>query len=329
VDRVSRSYTGSPQPVGRDSKLAYATEGFHMTLISLTELRSSGRQTARLPAWFKVEATTGPDYLAIKRTIDRLQLHTICEEARCPNRWECWNARTATFLILGDICTRRCHYCSVATGRPLALDREEPRRIAEAVRALALRHAVVTSVNRDELADGGAGVFAETIRLIRDVNAGCTIEVLIPDFEGNADALGLVCAERPDVLNHNIETVPRLFPVLRPQGKYQRSLELLRRAKGYGLRTKSGLIVGMGETAQEVHDVLSDLRNADCDVVTIGQYLQPTRAHLPVVRFYEPDEFARLKADALAMGFAHVEASPLTRSSYHAGRHAAPSTDDH
>jgi lipoic acid synthetase len=292
-----------------------------MTLIPLTDLRSRNGQRARLPIWFNVEATTGPDYLDIRRTIDRLKLHTICEEARCPNRWECWNARTATFLILGDVCTRRCHYCSVATGRPLPLDPEEPRRIAEAARALALRHAVITSVNRDELVDGGASIFAESIRLIREVTPSCTIEVLIPDFEGNPQALDLVCAARPDVLNHNIETVPRLFPVLRPQGKYQRSLELLRRAKAYGLRTKSGLIVGMGETAEELRDVLSDLRSTGCDVVTIGQYLQPTRAHLPVVRFYAPEEFVRLKSEALAMGFAHVEASPLTRSSYHAGRH--------
>jgi lipoic acid synthetase len=294
-----------------------------MSLIPLTELRSGHVPRERLPAWFKVEAKTGPDYLDIKQTVDRLKLHTICEEARCPNRWECWNARTATFLILGDICTRRCHYCSVDTGRPLPLDRAEPRRVAEAVRALGLHHAVITSVNRDELTDGGAGIFAETIRLTRQANPGCTIEVLIPDFAGDAAALEQVSRERPDILNHNIETVPRLFPALRPQGKYARSVELLKRAKRHGLRTKSGLIVGMGETIEEVRQVLHDLRTADCDVITIGQYLQPTRAHLPVARFYEPGEFAGLRAEALAMGFAHVEASPLTRSSYHAARHAA------
>jgi lipoic acid synthetase len=293
-----------------------------MTLIPLTQLRSGGASNGRLPAWFKVEAKTGPDYLDLKQTIDRLKLHTICEEARCPNRWECWNARTATFLILGDICTRRCHYCSVETGRPQAVDPEEPRRVAEAVQALGLRHAVITSVNRDELADGGAGVFADTIRLTREHNPGCTIEVLIPDFEGNAAALEAVCRERPDILNHNIETVPRLFPALRPQGKYQRSLELLARAHARGLRTKSGLIVGMGERPDEICTVLQDVRAAGCDVVTIGQYLQPTKGHVPVVRYYEPAEFARLKAEALAMGFAHVESSPLTRSSYHAAQHA-------
>ena len=294
-----------------------------MKLIPIAQLRSGDASRERLPTWFKVEAKTGPDYLDLKHTVDRLKLHTICEEARCPNRWECWNARTATFLILGDICTRRCHYCSVETGRPLPIDRDEPRRVADAVRALRLRHAVITSVNRDELADGGAAMFADTIRLTRQENPGCTIEVLIPDFEGNAAALALVCGERPDVLNHNIETVPRLFPVLRPQGKYQRSLELLARANTAGLRTKSGLIVGMGESAEEIRQVLGDLRVVGCDVVTIGQYLQPSTAHLPVVRFYDPEEFRLLKGEALAMGFSHVEASPLTRSSYHAGEHAA------
>jgi lipoyl synthase len=293
-----------------------------MTLIPLTQLRSSGASTERLPAWFKVEAKTGPDYLDLKQTIDRLKLHTICEEARCPNRWECWNARTATFLILGDICTRRCHYCSVETGRPQAVDPEEPRRVAEAVQALGLRHAVITSVNRDELADGGAAVFADTIRLTRERNPGCTVEVLIPDFAGSASALETVCQARPDILNHNIETVPRLFPALRPQGKYQRSLELLARAHARGLRTKSGFIVGMGEGPDEISAVLQDVRAAGCDVVTIGQYLQPTKRHVPVVRYYEPAEFAHLKAEALAMGFAHVESSPLTRSSYHAAQHA-------
>ena len=293
-----------------------------MTLIPITDLRSNCASTQRLPAWFKVDAKTGPDYLELRQTIDRLNLHTICEEARCPNRWECWNARTATFLILGDICTRRCHYCSVETGRPLPVDHEEPRRIADAVHALGLRHAVITSVNRDELSDGGAAVFADTIRLTRATNPGCTIEVLIPDFEGNADALEAVCQERPDVLNHNIETVPRLFPTLRPQGKYRRSLELLARAKTQGLRTKSGLIVGMGETPDEIREVLRDLRQVGCDVVTIGQYLQPTKTHIPVVRFYDPAEFALFKHEALSMGFTHVESSPLTRSSYHAAQQA-------
>ena len=272
----------------------------------------------RLPSWFKVEAKIGQDYLDIQQTMGRLKLHTICEEARCPNRWECWNARTVTFLILGDICTRRCHYCSVKTGRPLAVDLEEPQRVAEAIQALGLRHAVITSVNRDELKDGGAEIFAETIRQVRRLSATCTIEVLIPDFEGNEAALAMICAEKPEILNHNIETVRRLFPAIRPQGKYQRSIELLRKAKQQGMTTKSGLILGMGETMDEARGVMRDLRYVQCDIMTIGQYLQPTREHLPVARFYEPTEFAALKEEGMAIGFTHVESGPLVRSSYHA-----------
>ncbi len=296
-----------------------------MSFVPLSQLRASpihdqppasGRR--RLPSWFKVQAQTGPDYLDIKRTLEQLNLHTICEEARCPNRWECWNARTATFLILGDICTRRCHYCSVETGRPLSLDKHEPSRVAEAVRALGLRHAVITSVNRDELSDGGASVFAETIKQTRRLNPTCTIEVLIPDFEGNEEALALVCTEKPEILNHNIETVRRLFPAIRPQGKYQRSIDLLAKAKQHGMKTKSGLILGMGESLDEAREVMRDLRAVHCDIITIGQYLQPTRNHLPVARFYDPSEFLLLKKEGFAMGFAHVESGPLVRSSYHA-----------
>jgi len=284
---------------------------------------SAIRSSPHLPPWFKVQVKTGPDYLDIKQTMDRLTLHTICEEARCPNRWECWNARTATFLILGDICTRRCQYCSVETGRPLAVDLEEPRRVAAAVHALGLRHAVITSVNRDELDDGGAAIFAETIRQTRALSPTCTIEVLIPDFEGNEDALVTVCAEKPDILNHNIESVRRLFPVIRPQGKYPRSIELLGRAKHLGLRTKSGLILGMGETMDEAREVMRDLRSVGCDIMTIGQYLQPTREHRPVARFYDPCEFALLKNEGMALGFTHVESGPLVRSSYHAEQQVA------
>ncbi len=284
---------------------------------------SAIRSSPHLPPWFKVQVKTGPDYLEIKQTMDRLTLHTICEEARCPNRWECWNARTATFLILGDICTRRCHYCSVETGRPLAVDLEEPRRVAAAVHALGLRHAVITSVNRDELDDGGAAIFAETIRQTRALSPTCTIEVLIPDFEGNEEALATVCAEKPDIVNHNIESVRRLFPALRPQGKYPRSIELLGRAKHLGLRTKSGLILGMGETMDEAREVMRDLRSVGCDIMTIGQYLQPTREHLPVARFYDPSEFALLKNEGMALGFTHVESGPLVRSSYHAEQQVA------
>ena len=297
-----------------------------MSFVPLGDLRASSGTNhppfepsrPRLPPWFKVHARTGPDYLEIKHTLERLSLHTICEEARCPNRWECWNARTATFLILGDICTRRCHYCSVETGRPLAVDGAEPSRVADAVRALGLRNAVITSVNRDELPDGGASVFAETIRQTKRLSPTCTIEVLIPDFEGSEAAIATVCAEKPDILNHNIETVRRLFPSIRPQGKYQRSIDLLARAKGYGVRTKSGLILGIGETLEEAREVMRELRAVACDIITIGQYLQPTRDHLPVARFYDPNEFVLLKEEGLAMGFSHVESGPLVRSSYHA-----------
>jgi len=300
-----------------------------MSFIPIDQVRSSRTPPAmdhqlsgigrpRLPSWFKIRARTGPDYLDIKQTMERLKLHTICEEARCPNVWECWNARTATFLILGDICTRRCHYCAVTTGRPVSLDREEPLRVAEAIQALGLRHAVVTSVNRDELEDGGAAIFAETIKHIRWLIPACTIEVLIPDFEGNEAALATVTAEKPDILNHNIETVRRLFPAIRPQGKYHRSIELLQKAKRMGMRTKSGLMLGMGETMDEIREVMRDLRVAECDIMTIGQYLQPTKVHLPVARFYDPSEFALLKEEGMALGFTHVESGPLVRSSYHA-----------
>ena len=291
-----------------------------MTFIPTDEIGHSGR---RLPPWFKVTIRQGPDYRDIRRTMDSLGLHTICEEARCPNVWECWNNRTATFLILGDICTRRCHYCAVTTGRPLELDREEPLRVAQAVQALGLRHAVITSVNRDELEDGGAWIFAETIRHIRRLVPPCAVEVLIPDFEGSEAALAAVVAEKPDILNHNIETVRRLFPSIRPQGKYERSLTLLDRAKRMGARTKSGLIVGMGETNEEVRGVMRDLRAVGCDIMTIGQYLRPTKQHLPVARYYHPDEFAAFKAEGLSLGFSHVESGPLVRSSYHAERQVA------
>lgn len=291
-----------------------------MTFIPTDEIGHSGR---RLPPWFKVTIRQGPDYRDIRRTMDSLGLHTICEEARCPNVWECWNNRTATFLILGDICTRRCHYCAVTTGRPLELDREEPLRVAQAVQALGLRHAVITSVNRDELEDGGAWIFAETIRHIRRLVPPCAVEVLIPDFEGSEAALAAVVAEKPDILNHNIETVRRLFPSIRPQGKYERSLTLLDRAKRMGAWTKSGLIVGMGETNEEVRGVMRDLRAVGCDIMTIGQYLRPTKQHLPVARYYHPDEFAAFKTEGLSLGFSHVESGPLVRSSYHAERQVA------
>ncbi|MEP6600590.1 MAG: lipoyl synthase [Nitrospirota bacterium] len=279
----------------------------------------------RLPSWFKVNVREGPDYSEIRRLTGALKLHTICEEAQCPNVWECWNNRTATFLILGDICTRRCHYCSVTTGRPLPLDEAEPARVAEAVKILGLRHAVITSVNRDEVADGGARVFAETIHAIRREIPTCTIEVLIPDFMGDERALDTVLGAKPNILNHNIETVPRLFPSVRPQGKYLRSIRLLHAASHKGAVTKSGLMVGLGEALGEVRAVMKDLRRTGCVILSIGQYLQPTKAHWPVMRFYEPTEFQQLKEEGLALGFQHVESGPLVRSSYHAEQQASNS----
>ena len=278
----------------------------------------------RLPSWFKVNFREGPDYQEIRRLTGALKLHTICEETHCPNVWECWNNRTATFLILGDICTRRCHYCSVTTGRPLPLDEAEPMRVAEAVKILGLRHAVITSVNRDEVPDGGARMFAETIHAIRRELPSCTIEVLIPDFMGDELALDTVLAAKPDVLNHNIETVPRLFPSVRPQGKYLRSIRLLHSASEKGAVTKSGLMVGLGETLGEVRAVMQELRETGCAILSIGQYLQPTKAHWPVIRFYEPSEFKWLKEESLALGFQHVESGPLVRSSYYAEEAVRP-----
>ena len=276
-----------------------------------------------MPPWIRVRLRQGQALARLRGLMRDATLHTVCEEARCPNLWECWNRGTATFMILGDICTRSCGFCAVKTGRPLEVDGDEPRRVAEAVRAMALKHAVVTSVNRDELPDGGAAVFAATIREIRRLNPTCTVEVLIPDFQGSEAALLTVLDAAPDLLNHNTETVPRLYPTVRPQARYDRSLDLLARAKTCGARTKTGLMVGLGETVDELLAVFSDLRDVGCDILTVGQYLQPTREHLPVVRYYAPEEFVMLKHAALALGFAHVEAGPLVRSSYHAEEQAA------
>jgi len=293
-------------------------------LVAIDEIRKSGRSgTAgvaqrRLPSWFKVRIQQGSNYLDIRHAVDQRGLHTICEEARCPNIWECWNNRTATFLILGDICTRRCHYCAVKTGRPEGLETEEPARIADAVHTLTLRHAVITSVNRDDLSDGGASIFVETIKQIRYKVPSCTIEVLIPDFQGKASALASVMEAGPDILNHNIETVSRLFPTIRPQGKFDRSLELLKGAKQRGGLTKSGLMAGLGETMGELREAMAELRKVECDILTIGQYLQPTKDHEPVHRFYTPEEFQTFKIVGLDLGFRHVESGPHVRSSYHA-----------
>jgi lipoic acid synthetase len=272
----------------------------------------------RKPEWLKARVPGGDNYSRLKSLIDKSRLHTVCEEARCPNMGECWNSGTATFMILGDVCTRSCGFCAVKTGRPEFLDKDEPRRVGEAVEIMKLRHAVITSVNRDELFDGGAQLFADTIKEIRSRVPACRIEVLIPDFVGSEQALNIVLDAQPDILNHNTETVPRLYKTVRPQAHYNRSLELLFRAKQKGFLTKSGLMLGLGETIDEVIDTMSDLREVECDILTIGQYLQPTQSHLPVERYVRPEEFAMLKQRGLEMGFRYIESGPLVRSSYHA-----------
>ena len=272
----------------------------------------------RLPAWFKVQARTGPNYIKIRRLAREMRLHTVCEEARCPNIWECWNAKTATFMILGEICTRSCGFCSVTFGKPSEQDREEPKRLADAIAALGIRHAVITSVNRDELENGGAEIFAESIQRIHEQTPDCAVEVLIPDFQGKREALEIVLSARPDVLGHNIETTPRLYRMVRPQAKYSRSLQVLSWSKQNGFLTKTGMMLGLGESLDEVRLVMCDLVEIGCDILTLGQYLQPTDRHLPVARFVAPEEFALLKKEGEEIGLGHVESGPLVRSSYHA-----------
>jgi lipoic acid synthetase len=280
-------------------------------------------ERARKPAWLKVKAPGGPEYLRLKALMREQQLHTVCEEAHCPNMGECWEAGTATFMILGDVCTRACGFCAVTSGRPDAPpDRGEARRVAYTVAQLGLTHAVVTSVNRDDQPDGGAAIFADTIRWIRRLSPGTSVEVLIPDFVGNWDALDTVLAAEPDILNHNTETVPRLYPRVRFKARYERTLELLERAAMHTPRpvTKTGIMLGLGETIDEVREVMRDLRAVEVDVLTIGQYLRPTLKHLPVVRYVPPKEFDALREEGLSLGFKHVESGPLVRSSYHAER---------
>ena len=268
---------------------------------------------------------SGDNYAELKKLMRSLQLHTVCEEARCPNIGECWNSRTATFMILGDVCTRRCMFCAVKKGAPGGIvDLDEPRRLGEAVGHLKLEHVVITSVNRDDLADGGASVFAECIAEARKNRPGCTVEVLIPDLEGNWDALAVIVQARPEVLNHNTETVPRLYRRVRPYANYQQTLNLLHTSKQLDthILTKSGLMVGLGETVTELLETMEDLRNTECDILTVGQYLSPSSRHLPIQRYYTPEEFEELKEAGIEMGFRHVESGPLVRSSYHAGEQA-------
>jgi len=274
----------------------------------------------RKPAWLKMKLPGGEGYHRLRQMVAEKRLHTVCASAKCPNIGECWSAGTATLMILGDVCTRSCGFCHIATGRPPTLDLDEPRRVGEAVAFMGLGHCVITSVNRDELPDGGAGVWAETLRQIRAQSPGTSVEVLIPDFCGDWDALQLVIDERPEILNHNVESVPRMYRVVRPQAKYPRSLELLQRCKRQGLVTKTGMMLGIGEREEEVDAVLDDLVSIGVDILTLGQYLQPTPKHLPVDRWVTPAEFDDWKRRGEAKGLRHVEAGPLVRSSYHAER---------
>ncbi|WP_337872040.1 lipoyl synthase [Ignavibacterium sp.] len=286
------------------------------------EIEQSRKEQVKRPEWLKVKLPTGENYADVKNLMRRQKLNTVCEEARCPNIAECWNHRSATFMILGDTCTRSCGFCNVKLGIPNELDINEPYRVVESVIELDLRHVVITSVNRDELKDGGATIFKECVRLIRERKPDCTVEILIPDFKGDENAFDIIMQSPPDILNHNLETVPRLYHAVRPQAKYERSLNLIRWFKDKGLKTKSGIMVGIGEKPEEVLELMKDLVAHGCDILTIGQYLQPTKAHLPVDRFVTPDEFAMYKQEGLKIGFRIVESAPLVRSSYHADQHA-------
>ena len=275
----------------------------------------------RLPPWFRIRLTTNENLADVRSLVKKKRLHTVCQSAACPNQTECWSARTATFMLLGTVCTRGCAFCNVPKGTPSGLDRDEPNRVAEAVEALRLRYAVITSVTRDDLSDGGASVFADTIKAIRLRAPGCRIEVLVPDFQGSSTSLQAVLDAKPDVLNHNVETVPSLYPTVRPQADYRRSLDLLAHAGKSGSITKTGLMLGLGEGNNEVLKVLHELRAIGCSILTLGQYLQPKKNNLKVEKFYHPNEFDSLREQALQLGFRHVVAGPLVRSSYHADKY--------
>lgn len=276
----------------------------------------------RRPEWLKVRLPSGQNYRDVLDLMRKSSLNTVCEEANCPNLAECWNNKTATFMILGDTCTRSCGFCNVKLGIPNELDLDEPRRVADSVVDLGLKHVVITSVDRDELKDGGAKIFSETVRLINEKVPDTTIEILIPDFKGNEGSFEIIMQNPPQILNHNLETVGRLYHAVRPQADYERSLKLIRWFKNRGLRTKSGIMVGIGEHKEEVIDIMKDLREHGCDIMTIGQYLQPTKNHLPVDRYVTPQEFDYYREAGLKMGFMAVESGPLVRSSYHAEKHA-------
>src|SRR5437016_8116622 len=292
--------------------------------IELVQIDLSPRRPQPKPTWLKARAPIGENYHELKKLARKLDLHTVCESAQCPNIGECWNHRTATFMLLGNLCTRRCGFCAVPKGKPEAIDFDEPRRVAEAIATLGLKHAVITSVNRDDDNIGAAKVFAETIREVREQAPGCQVEVLIPDFQGREDALEIVLEARPEVLNHNTETVPRLYRAVRSGARYERTLRLLENVKRFvpTMVSKTGVMVGIGETTDELLGVFRDLAGRHVYILTVGQYLRPSKDHLPMTRYYTPEEFAVMKREALTMGFRHVESGPLVRSSYHAHEQA-------
>ncbi|GAB3635266.1 lipoyl synthase [Hymenobacter arcticus] len=292
-----------------------------LPIIQAEPLAPAAPARPRKPDWLRVKLPIGPDYAAVRKLVDEHKLHTICESGNCPNMGECWGAGTATFMILGNICTRSCSFCAVATGRPTELDLDEPRRVAEAISLMKVKHAVLTSVNRDELKDRGASVWRDTVVFTKELSPETTIETLIPDVKANWAALDVMISGGQEVISHNMETVGSLYRLVRPQGKYDRSLEQIRRTKLQGHRTKSGIMLGLGETADELHQAMDDLVANGLDILTLGQYLQPTKRHLEVAEFIHPDTFARYKEEGLARGLKYVESGPLVRSSYHAERH--------
>ncbi len=336
---LAKTIARHPRPLGGDPLKRVDQPVVSLSNLVLNNAESSAQQLnpKKKPSWLRAKVPGGPGYERLKGIVDTFKLHTVCQEAGCPNMGECWARGVATIMILGDTCTRACGFCNVKTGRPATLDKDEPRRVAESLRLMyehaKLKHIVITSVNRDELADGGAAIWAETIIRTREACPGMSIEVLIPDFEGNWDALELVMAAEPHIINHNLETVRRMYPAVRPSAKFDRSLELLRRVKQGGMVAKTGIMVGIGEKDDEVlglfDDVLASTRtpHGSCDILTIGQYLQPTRNHLPIDRWVTPEQFAMFKAEGLARGFRVVESGPLVRSSYHADHQADELTD--
>ncbi len=339
---LARTLARHPRPLGGDTARTLPKPALSLSGMVLNNAGGAveHNQPKRKPAWLKAKVPSGPGYERLKAIVSEHRLHTVCEEAGCPNMGECWGRGVATIMILGDTCTRACGFCNVKTGRPTTLDRDEPRRVAESLRLMALKHVVITSVNRDELPDGGAAIWAETIIRSRDACPGMSIEVLIPDFLGDRGALQMVIDARPDIIAHNLETVKRMHPAVRPSARYERSIEVLHRIKAAGVVAKTGVMVGIGERDDEVVELIDDVlagsavaggtgdtARGACDILTIGQYLQPTRNHLPVERFVTPGQFEAFRAIALARGFRVVESGPLVRSSYHADHQADSLTD--